>query len=573
MNNSLYQELLGKVEYGEMEKLLIHFSSLNRLTGTPGSQQASEYIIGKLKEYGVSCRQYELDGYFSNPVKSQLTAIGTTSRQIPSRPRSFSANCPDGIQGEVIYDHHSLGTKLTRAEERAWYSRLRGKIVVGWNFYEDYVKKIEAYGALGLIHIWGTSEEVIHEETVGPIWGTPTGGEKDSVPTIPVVGITKEEGLRLLEQMERESVQAKICSWVENQVAAAQLPIAYIPGKSSEFVLVSGHYDSWYEGVTDNAVGNAVCLEMARVFAPMAEEMERGLVIAWWPGHSNGRYMGSAWYCDHFWTELRSHCVAHLNIDSPGSQGGEIVLPRTTRLEGIGFSSKLIQEQTGSEPAVILDIPRGADQSFWGVDIPIHLMYKYEPLPAVKKYNCPGSGGGWWWHTEFDTLDKVDAGILLRDARLNIATVFSLVCSRQLPVDFESYFARMREIISAMAGESDPIFDFGPILDALTEIEGKAVQCLETPGIDVNQLIKTVGGTLNRLMHSKSSPYDYDNTFPAKLFPGLQNVTGIPRDSIPEDEFLFLVTGFVRQRNRIVGEIQLLEDRIQLLIAKANKNS
>lgn len=568
MKESLYQELLGKVEYGEMEKLLVYFSRLNRLTGTAGSRQASGYIIGKLVEYGVSCRQYELDGYFSDPVKSQLTVTGTTERPIPSRPRSFGANCPEGVTAEAIYDRRSAGPKLAKAEERDWYRQFRGKIVVSWNFYEDYVKKIEASGALGLIHIWETGEEAIHEETVGPIWGTPADGDKDSLPTIPVVGITKAEGVRLLEQMDHEPVQARICAWVENRVAAAWLPIAHIPGKSPDFVLVSGHYDSWYEGVTDNAVGNAVCLEMARVFSALAGELERSLVIAWWPGHSNGRYMGSAWYCDQFWTELRSHCVAHLNIDSPGSQGGEIVLPRTTRLEGLGFTAKLIQEHTGRVPAVTLDIPRGADQSFWGVDIPIHLMYKYEPPPAEKKYNCPGSGGGWWWHTEFDTLDKVDARILLRDARLNAATVFQLACSRQLPADFGAYFSRLREVVGAIAGESDPAFDFEPVLAALNGAEGTVVQCLGTPGIDVDKVVKTAGGVLNRLVHSASSPYDYDSTFPAKLFPGLQKVAGIRREALPADEFLFLSTGFIRQRNRIVGELQLLEERLRLLMAE-----
>lgn len=43
--------------------------------------------------------------------------------------------------------------------------------------------------------------------------------------------------------------------------------IAFISGKTEEYVLLSGHNDSWYEGVTDNAVGNAVCLEIVNVFS------------------------------------------------------------------------------------------------------------------------------------------------------------------------------------------------------------------------------------------------------------------------------------------------------------------
>ena len=40
--------------------------------------------------------------------------------------------------------------------------------------------------------------------------------------------------------------------------------------------------------------------------------------IAWWPGHSTGRYAGSTWYADTFADEIDERCVAQLNIDSPG---------------------------------------------------------------------------------------------------------------------------------------------------------------------------------------------------------------------------------------------------------------
>ena len=89
-------------------------------------------------------------------------------------------------------------------------------------------------------------------------------------------------------------------------------------GKSDSFVLVSGHYDSWYEGITDNAVSDAILLEYARVLYAHRSELKRGVRIAWWSGHSDGRFSGSTWYCDSHYADLRKNCVAHVNLDLTG---------------------------------------------------------------------------------------------------------------------------------------------------------------------------------------------------------------------------------------------------------------
>ena len=46
--------------------------------------------------------------------------------------------------------------------------------------------------------------------------------------------------------------------------------------------------------------------------------------VAWWVGHSYGRYAGSTWYCDTFFSDLRKNCVGYMDIDSPGVKGATI---------------------------------------------------------------------------------------------------------------------------------------------------------------------------------------------------------------------------------------------------------
>ncbi len=75
-------------------------------------------------------------------------------------------------------------------------------------------------------------------------------------------------------------------------------------------------------GIGDNAVGDAALLELARVFHKNRAELALGLKVAWWPGHSTGRYGGSTWYADNFGLDLARNCIAQVDIDSPGCRAG-----------------------------------------------------------------------------------------------------------------------------------------------------------------------------------------------------------------------------------------------------------
>src|SRR5439155_442351 len=100
------------------------------------------------------------------------------------------------------------------------------------------------------------------------------------------------------------------------------LLVAHLDGHVEDrFVLLSGHVDSWHHGAMDNAAANATMLEVARLLGGRRDRLRRGLRVAFWSGHSHGRYAGSAWYADHAWSELHRRCVLHLNADSTGARG------------------------------------------------------------------------------------------------------------------------------------------------------------------------------------------------------------------------------------------------------------
>ena len=121
----------------------------------------------------------------------------------------------------------------------------------------------------------------------------------------------------------RSRFAPSVRTWLREGWMRCLLPVAEIRGQEDpdEFLLVHGHYDSWYEGIGDNATGDAALLELARVLWTLRDRLKRSVRIAWWPGHSTGRYAGSTWYADTFADELDEHCIAQLDIDSPGCAG------------------------------------------------------------------------------------------------------------------------------------------------------------------------------------------------------------------------------------------------------------
>lgn len=560
------QNVLQKaVDRDQLDRQVRMLCQWDRLTGEDGAQRAVDGIIEALSTYGVAYERHELEMYCSDPIDAEVQVGTPPAYALKAKARSFCKHCPDGISGEVAYDRYSKGEVLSPREEEEWLRQLAGKIVLSWNYYEDYVQKLEQVGALGLIHIWPTPEAVIHEETVGPVWGTPTPQNAHTLPNIPVVGVTHGDGIRLLEQVEKQGVTVVLRTNVKSGIKTVSLPVATIPGITDEYILLSGHYDSWHYGATDNAVGNALCLEAARVLAPFAGQLKRGVKIAWWPGHSNARYAGSAWYCDQYWDDLNKNCVAHINVDFPGTQGGVNVVPRSTGMEDAGFLGDLIYKITGELPRKWLHLPRGADQSFWGVDIPIHLGIKYEPQEGTLICS-PGCAGGWWWHTEEDLYDKVDLDLLYRDTKIHVALVHALAVSERLPVCLDRFLENSKKLLQEIDQQSDPEFDFTVIyqaVDALLDTWRAHRERLWSQPDVYNQWMKTAGGSLNRLMFSSSSPYDYDNTFPFQPFPGLHHVKNTYRSNASAETYLFRKTMFVRQRNRVVQEIRKLVESLK----------
>lgn len=364
---ALEQTFLAAINGDEMFKHLEKICSYDRLSGSKGEADAIDYIVHALKDWGLDVQVHEFDSYMSDPIHGAVEVLGPNAFPVKAKTRAFSATTPEGgVEGELVYVPGSKDMfKDFETHKKIEALDLRGKIVLSEGGGRANMIAARAKGAVGYIHLWPSDEPYVHEGTVSPVWGTPTPETVKLLPNIAVVQVTQADGNRLRDLVAGGAVRVRLTTKTETGWKRLRLPVTEIKGQTDQFVLVAGHIDSWHLGVTDNGTGNVACMEIARVAKQLQSHLKRGIRVAWWPGHSNARYSGSAWYADHFWQDLYENCVTYINIDSPGAANAIDYSLITAVAENSAFLCGVVSELTGQQVEWERPI-RAGDQSFWG---------------------------------------------------------------------------------------------------------------------------------------------------------------------------------------------------------------
>lgn len=566
---NLEEALRSAVSGERLQAHLEVFSRLFRDSGSEDEWKAARYIAERMAEYGVAAEILEVEGYISWPLEGSLTVtLPDGSRQeIPVRTRSFGASTPaEGIEaevvfipftqpgrGEMIFSHRAVAGDYSGRD-------VRGKIVLTADGGPDGVRRAQERGALAHIHIWPSDEHVIHEMIATSIWGTPTRESAPRIPKIPAMGINHADGERLREACAAGTVRARIVSNVDTAWRKMPLVVADIPGTGGDtFLLVGAHIDSWYEGITDNATGDAALIEMARVLGQNREGLHHGVRIAWWPGHSTGRYAGSTWYADTRFMELRERCLGYLNIDSPGPRDAEIWDCRYNCGEIEHITGAVVRELSGQDPNIRRPLKAG-DQSFLGVGLPSLGAFRMLPVDHPDRKAVGGCGGGYWWHSPEDTLDKADANILAADTQVYV-TIVARMCHPELhpydftpaAEDFVKYIAEYQEAGGAHLDLS-PAYEravaFREAAARLREATAKAARDSASVG-DLNAGMRTLSRIVNPALFTIAGPYEFDPALQLPVLPGLAPVRELATLDPASNDYRFLRTQLLRQRNRI----------------------
>jgi Peptidase family M28/PDZ domain/PA domain len=196
---------------------------------------------------------------------------------------------------------------------------------------------------------------------------------------------------------------------IEQTHAQVDNVLAYLPGKTSEYVIIGAHYDHLgrgdanslapsqigqiHPGADDNASGTAGVLELARLFAPSKGQLDRGILFMSFSGEELGLLGSAHWVANP--TLPLDKCVAMINMDMIGR-----IRDNKVYVGGVG---------TGSTFQAILDqvqkqTPLNMEYSAGGYASSDHTSFVAKKIPVLFFF----SGLHADYHKPSDTADKID---------------------------------------------------------------------------------------------------------------------------------------------------------------------
>jgi N-acetylated-alpha-linked acidic dipeptidase len=363
--------------------------------------------------------------------------------------------------------------------------------------------------------------------------------------------VNHQTGAELRQRLAVGPVKVRIDTEVDAGWKNLRVTVATVRSSRDPegFVLVGGHMDAWHHGATDEGTSNAAMVELARIFYRHRQELERGLKVAWWTGHSNGRYAGSTWYADNFWTELRDHALAYLNLDVIGQVGAKIYSAACTP-EMDGLAKSVMKDVVGVDGRTRRP-SRNSDQSFYGIGLPL-LQFYHDRTEE--------DGGYWFWHTPEDTFDKIDFDNLTAETRLYVAALYRLLTNPVPPLDPTSTTAelkrRLEEIASRQVASDLP---FGALLERAERLHNLAVSLqarlqdgVEAMGAqELSRRLVAFVRPITRVIYQESGPYHQDPALETPKLPGLASLETMEKLDPESDLYRFTRNYIIRELNRL----------------------
>lgn len=558
-------------------------------SGSPEEEQAIQVLRKKLVEYGLEPKILRYEAYITDPKTAKLTVTAPQVMEIQTTPyRQAGSTTQEGFEAEVIYippdmiGYQECRDKIVLCEQKTsgdWMG-LQGKLLLN----------LQEMGALGLIVIEQDDfmPTVCHQRADFSVSGNPTSDNLHLIPKIPaILHVSHRDGAKLRKIAQLGGMRSHIISFAETRWKRLPLLVAEIKGRKEpdKFILVNGHVDTppYCLGATDNISGDTAILEVARILNKHKEKLRRSVRIAYWTGHEIGKYAGSTWYNDALWHDLRYNCVASYNIDSPGVQGATTVR-EAPYCEALDAVLESVKEATGITVEHYRWPTRAGDGSFWGTGLP-HVSVTTSRPKETYDPHVNYSGGGWWWHTPYETHDKMDIDILVTDVKIELNLIWRLANCPVLPFNYIQYSERMLKILEELQAKSEKISGFYNlyhlideakelrVLSEKLEIAAKKVAKEGDPTMvdRLNRCLMWVGRHVNPVAHSD---HDIANqvsmeTFGAQPFPRISQIVDLAEMTLHQSpDFKFLYTKLVRERNLVEDGFYQANELIKTTLEK-----
>jgi aminopeptidase YwaD len=402
-NHLVYQLAESKTELRlELDYVPFSFSE-------SGSVSAPLVFVG----YGITADEFGYDDYAGIDVKDKIAVV------LRYEPASFAAKT--GNQG--LTHHSQLITKAINARNHG----AKGLILVNGKLGASEEDLLTRFGSVGGPENVGILFAQV-KNSIAQNWFQTAGKSlKDVQEQIKATG-------KPFSFAFSDRLQAMLSIQIETTHATVNNVLAYLPGKADEYIILGAHYDHLgrgnsdslapsqigqiHPGADDNASGTAGVLELARLFAPMKGQLQRGILFASFAGEELGLLGSAAWVKNP--TRPLDKAVAMLNMDMIGRIKDDKVY-----IGGVGTGSTFqkILEQAQDDSHLKFDYSQG------GYASSDHTSFVAQKIPVLFFF----SGLHADYHKPSDTWEKINPDAAARLVNVVAATTVAIASTLERP--------------------------------------------------------------------------------------------------------------------------------------------
>ncbi len=547
-----------------------------KLSGTPPNEASVDYILGSLKNTGLAAKASEFQAWlgFPNLFEAEVKIMEPGEKALNC---VALAQCASGAaEGELVYvgggglsDYNEVNARnkivlvdFSKSPARPWKNYIAGVLK----------------GAVGLIVISHRGpKRALNRGTVKSVWGNPIPENIDHIGRIPAVNISREDGDYLQGLLDKGPVRVTMKADGLRGFYRTRQPMTRVEGRGTSFVLLGSHMDAWGAAGSCNALGCASTLEAARIFEKNHSLLRRGVEMVWFQGHETGIMTGSSWYLDTYWDNLNTNCVAYLNNDTTNMIHSTLYTADADPVlrDFIASTVRELAEEEGAgfkEPAPKYMPYKYGDQSFYGVGIPsVRVQMAFTPEGREKV----GDGGGWWYHSEYDTLDKCDPETMYMAEKAQTLVILRLCTLSVLPYRVERLADWTIEALTEIDGLAGGTLSLDELKEEallfkekssaldeatsrLTEISQKGDSSLGDKIEAANRGMMKLSRIMNPVNYTLRGRYDQDyyGAEYVQPIPILRPVAELARLNPDAIEYKTLRTKLMRARNKVMDTLQ-----------------
>jgi hypothetical protein len=230
------------------------------------------------------------------------------------------------------------------------------------------------------------------------------------------------------------SLQVSLQVDIETTRATVNNVLAWLPGKTDEYVIVGAHYDHLgrgnfdslapsqigqiHPGADDNASGTAGVLELARLLAPQRGQLQRSILFMNFAGEELGLLGSAEWVKEP--TRPLAKAIAMINMDMIGRIREDKIY-----IGGVGTGStfKAVLEQAQKDEPFKIEISAG------GYSSSDHTSFVARKIPVLFFFSGLHSD----YHKPSDTWDKINAPSAARLLDMVQSVTLQLANAQQPP--------------------------------------------------------------------------------------------------------------------------------------------